>query len=186
MDAQIAAIEGLIQHARERVDTRARLSDSYDQLEAIAAAMGMKKRPEFARLHNEGDLGMFGMSKDDLAERHQVKPQRGQKRVNLNDHLATPIMGGIIVRNTIAGADIAQMGKASKQDMWDANRNAGEEIRTLLTKHGIRPEDVSPEPHISDAKRIAAGQIPLELIPPPSNPTHDDRDDQDDQDSRDN
>jgi DNA-damage-inducible protein D len=170
MDAQLFAIEELIQQARERVETRDRLSASYDQLEAIAHAMGMKRKPEFARLHNEGDIGMFTMSKEALAERHGVEPQHGRKRVNMNDHLATPIMGGIIVRNTIAGADISQMQSPTNQDMWDANYSAGREIRELLTKHGIKPEDVPPEPHISEARRIAEGQIPLNMIPPESLP----------------
>jgi len=28
-------------------------------------------------------------------------------------------------------------------------------------KHGIRPEDVPPEPHITEARRLADGQLPL-------------------------
>ena len=176
MDAQLLAIEELIQRARERVETRDHLSASYDQLEAIAHAMGMKRRPDFARLHNEGDLGMLTMSKEALAERHGVEPQHGRKRVNMNDHLATLVMGGIIVRNTIAGADISQMQLPTNQDMWDANYSAGREIRDLLVKHGIKPEDVPPEPHISEARRIAEGQIPLDMNPPAALPEPDDDD----------
>jgi hypothetical protein len=82
----------------------------------------------------------------------------------MNDHLATPIMGGIILRNTIAGADIEQMDHPTNQEMWDASHSAGREIRDLLMKHGIRPEDVPPEPHISEARRLADGQLPL--LPP--------------------
>ena len=174
MDAQLVAIEMLIQEARIRAETRDRLSASYDQLEAVAAAMGMQRSAHFARLHNEGDMGMFTMSKETLAQRHGVAPQSGRKRVNMSDHMATPIMGSIIVRNTIAGADISQMGDPALQEMWDANYNAGREIRDLLMKHGIKPEDVLPEPHISEARRIADGQIPLLSeadVPEPSDTT---------------
>ena len=140
VDAQLVAIEALIQAARERVETRDHLSASYDQLEAVAAAMGMQRPAHFARLHNEGDMGMFTMSKEALAQRHDVAPQPGRKRVNMNDHMATPIMGSIIVRNTIAGADISQMDDPALQEMWDANYNAGREMRDLLlkTRHQTR------------------------------------------------
>jgi DNA-damage-inducible protein D len=164
MDAQIVAIEELIRQAMLRVQTRDRLSASYDQLESVASAMGMKTQAQFARLHNEGDVGMFHMSKEELARRHDVPPQKGKKRVNMNDHMATPIMGGIILRNAISGADIEGMDDPTNQDMWDANHAAGAEIRDLLMKHGIVPEDVPPEPHISEARRIADGQLPL--LPP--------------------
>ena len=177
MDSQLIAIEELIQMARERVEMRARLSASYDQLESVAAAMGVKKRTEFAHLHNEGDLGMFTMSKEELAERHNVHPQRGQKRVNMNDHFDTPIMSGINLRNTFASADISRMTNADKEDMYEANRAAGDEIRAMFLKHGIIPEDVPPEPHISEAKRIAQGQIPLDLLPRPEDAARDDEED---------
>lgn len=167
MDAQLVSIEELIQQARMRVETRDRLSGSYDQLEAVAAAMGMVRREHYARLHNAGDVGMFGMSKDELAKRHSVTPQKGKRKVNMNDHLATPIMGSIIVRNTIAGADISQMQHPTNQDMWDASHDAGAEVRELLMRHGIKPEDVPPEPHISEAERLASGQIPLFSTEPP-------------------
>lgn len=166
MDAQLVAIEDLIQQARIRVESRDRLAASYDQLEAVAAAMGMTRPGHFARLHNEGDVGMFTMSKDALAERHDVAPQRGAKRVNMNNHIATPIIGGIILRNTFAGADISQMAAPTNQEMWDANYQAGAEIREMFLKHGITPEDVLPEPHINEVRKIAEGQIPLSMIPP--------------------
>ena len=161
LDEQIASIETLIQDARLRVETRDRLSSSYDALEAIAAQQGMNRSGHYARLHNEGDIGMFTMSKDALAERHGIEPQPGKKKVNMNDYLATPIMGGIILRNTIAGADIDQMDAPTNQDMWDANNSAGREIRKLLMKHKIKPEEIPPEPHISETRRLASGQIPL-------------------------
>lgn len=166
VDAQLAAIEALIQQARERVEMRSRLTDSYNQLEAIASAMGMKRKGEFARLHNEGDLGMFGMSKDDLAVRHDVQPQHGKARVNMNDHFGTTLLSGVHLRNAFAGADITGMGHASNEEMYRANREAGEEMRAMFRKHGLVPEDIPPEPHISEAQRIANGQIPLEQMPP--------------------
>ena len=174
LDAQLCAIEDLIQQARMRVETRDRLSASYDNLEAIAAAMGMTRSAHYARLHNEGDLGLFTMSKEALAERHDVTPQRGKKKVNMNDHLATPIMGGIILRNTFAGADIEQMQSPTNQDMWDANFQAGKEIREMFLKHGITPENIPSEPHIAETREIAEGQIPLAMIPAPSLPESDD------------
>ncbi len=172
MDAQLVAIEELIQVARMRADTRDRLAASYDHLEAVAHAMGMSRPAHYARLHNEGDVGMFGMSKEELAQRHGVDPQPGKKKVNMNDHLATPLMGGIILRNAIAGADISQMDHPTNPDMWDASHAAGREIRDLLLKHGIKPEDVPPETHISEARRLASGQLPL-LPPDPDPPASD-------------
>ncbi len=41
-----------------RVETRDKLASSYDQLEAVAHAMGMSRPGHYARLHNEGDVGM--------------------------------------------------------------------------------------------------------------------------------
>jgi DNA-damage-inducible protein D len=163
MDAQLMAIEAMIRQAMLRAQTRDRLSASYDQLEAVASAMGMKTSSQFARLHNEGDVGMFTMSKEALAQRHDVPPQKGKKRVNMNDHMATTIMGGIILRNAFAGADIEGMDDPTNQDMWQSSHAAGAEIREMMLKHGIVPEDVPPEPHISEARRIADGQIPLSL-----------------------
>ena len=46
-------------------------------------------------------------------------------------------------------------------EMWEASHDAGAEMRELLMKHGIVPENVPPEPHISEAKRLASGQLPL-------------------------
>ena len=50
MDAQIVAIEDLIQQARIRVETRDRLAGSYDQLEEVAGRMGMTRSAHFARI----------------------------------------------------------------------------------------------------------------------------------------
>jgi hypothetical protein len=121
MDAQLAVIEKLIQEARMRVETRDELTASYDRLEAIAHMMSISRPAHYVRLHNEGDMGMFTMSKEALAQRHDVEPQSGRKKVNMNDHLTTPIMGSIVVRNTIAGVDISQMEHPANQDMWDAS-----------------------------------------------------------------
>lgn len=129
MDAQLAAIEDMIQEARMRVETRDKLAASYDQLEAIAHAMGMSRPAHYARLHNEGDVGMFTMSKEALAQRHDVEPQSGRKKVNMNDHFGTTLMGGIILRNAFTGADISQMEHPTNQEMWDASYGAGREIR---------------------------------------------------------
>jgi DNA-damage-inducible protein D len=161
LDAQLDAIEALIQEAMIRVAARDKLAASYDHLEVIAHAMGMTKPGEYAKLHDQGDIGMFNMSKSTYAERYGIEPQPGRKRVNVNDHLAAPLMGGIILRNTIAGADIEGMDDPTRQDMYDASYGAGREIRELLQRHGITPEDVPPEPHISEARRIAEGQVPL-------------------------
>jgi len=179
MDAQIAAIEEMIQDARMRVETRDKLTASYNQLEAIAHVMGMSRPAHFARLHNEGDMGMFTMSKDALAQRHGVEPQPGKKKVNMNDHLNTTLMGGIIVRNAFAGADISQMEQPANQDMWDASYSAGREIREMMLKHGIVPEDMPPEPHISEAKRLASGQLPLlpVVLEPAENEASNERED---------
>src|SRR5262245_46962474 len=76
-------------------------------------------------------------------------------------------MSGINLRNTFASADISRMTSPDHEEMYGANRAAGEEIRAMFLRHGITPEDVPPEPHISEAKRIAQGQIPLELMLPP-------------------
>jgi hypothetical protein len=84
----------------------------------------------------------------------------------MNDHLATPLMGGIILRNTFASADIGQMQAPTNQDMWNTNFQAGAEIREMFLKHGIVPENLPPEPHVSEARKIATGQIPLSLLPP--------------------
>lgn len=163
-DQRNQSIEDVIAAAKARVEARGKLSESYDELEATATDQGMRGSRNYATLHNNGDVGMFTMSKDALADRHQVQPQRGHKRVNMNDHFGTSLMGGIIMRNTIAGADIGDMQDPTNQEMWNANRSAGEEIREVFMRHGIVPEDVPPEPHISEARRIADGQIPMDLL----------------------
>lgn len=177
--AQNADIAAVIARAKARVDTRSKLSESYDALEATAANQGMRGQRNFAQLHHHGDLGMYTMSKGALAERHNLHPQRGQRRVNVNDHEGVLEMGATIMRNGIADADIGQMQRPTNGQMFQANFEAGAEIRSVLMGHGIVPEDLPKEPHISEARKIADGQIPLsltprELLPDPQEPEPDD------------
>ena len=160
-DVQSAAIEEMIAKARKRVDTRERLGEAYDELEETAAERGMSGPRNFARLHNEGDLGEYGMSKEALAQRHGIKPQRGQKKVNLNDHMGNMEMAAIILRDGIASADISQLPAPTNTDMFKEAYDAGREVRDMLTSHGIIPEDFPKEPHIDIARRIAEGQLPI-------------------------
>jgi len=165
-DARTSAIEEMIAAAKARVDARAKLSESYNELEAIAHDQGMRGSRNIATLHTNGDIGMYTMPKDALAERHHLLPQRGHEKVNVNDHEGTLESGATIMRNGLARVDISQMTAPTNPQMFRANREAGEEIRAVLLGHGIVPEDMPKEPHISEARKIANGQIPLELLPP--------------------
>jgi DNA-damage-inducible protein D len=169
-DQSKASIEQVIREAKLRVDTREKLAGSYDQLEEIAQEQGMVKARDFERMHGEGHRGMFGMPIGNVAEKHNLTPQPGKKKININDHFGTTNMGAIIVRNAIAGADISNMDDPSNPQMFQANRAAGEQIRDLLMSHGIVPEELPMEPHISIARQIADGQIPLDMIPTEEEP----------------
>jgi len=165
LNEQSVAIEEMIARAKARVEARAKLSESYNELEEAASNKGMKGRRNFATLHGSGDMGMYTMSRDALAERHHLVPQQGERRVNVNDYEGTLEMGATLMRNGIAGADISRMQRATNQQMFQANFDAGRQISEVLLSHDIVPEDLPKEPHISVARQIANGQIPLEMLP---------------------
>ncbi len=96
---------------------------------------------------------MYGMTKDQLSRAPRLATAaRATSCQCLNDHEGTLEMGATIMRNGIAGADIDRMTDPTNPLMFQANRNAGEEIRSVLLGHGIVPEDMPKEPHLSGGR----------------------------------
>ena len=153
----------------ERLSARKKLSASEKQLSGIIYER-VGDEQGFARIRSKGDQALFGgITTQQMKERLGVRGNRP-----LADFLPTITIKAKDFANEITNFNIAKDDLRAEPEITQEHVKNNSDVRSLLTKRGIVPEQLPAAEDIkklerrlgSDAKKISKSVEPLDHLPP--------------------
>lgn len=137
----------------ERIKARKRLKDSETELSRNIYERGVDS-DGFARIRSKGDQALFGgYSTKNIKEKLDIPQSRP-----LADFLPTVTISAKNLATEITNFNVEKEDLQGEPPITDEHVRNNQEIRGLLLKRGIRPEDLPPEEDIKRLERMTHAQ----------------------------
>lgn len=135
---------------QERIDARQKLAVSETELSKLIYERGVNEEG-FARIRSKGDYVLFGGNSTT-----QMKIRLGlPKRKPLADYLPTITITAKNLATEITNFNVRKEDLAGEDNITEEHIKNNSDVRNLLVKRGIKPEELPPEEDIKKLERNA-------------------------------
>ncbi len=132
----------------ERINARKKLSETEKELSSIIYERGVDNRG-FGRIRSKGDEALFGGSNTKTIKKKLGIPESRA----VADFLPTITIKAKDFATEITNFNVKKDDLHGETDITDEHVKNNEEVRALLLKRGIQPENLSPDEDIKKVER---------------------------------